>query len=158
MPTKWRSGTPEIHRRRGASDYTDGYGVEFGSDAMVHKVLLKRRPPAATNEAKSDHRQPHRGQSLLAILREAYDSKPWSPSHPTTPTRPSRAHHEALETPGRVEEIKRLAALWQVDVARGQEALDEKSRSSSGRRPLLAGTGKRGRPPRLDFFLMHMLK
>ncbi|TFY69556.1 hypothetical protein EVJ58_g339 [Rhodofomes roseus] len=131
-----------------------GYGVEFGSDAMVAQGLAQTavhqpfvpdifdlNTPKGTNEATSSassgHRQPYRGQSLLAILREAYDSKTMEPVMPYAPDAPLR---------------------WQVDTSRGQEALDEKVEELLWATTLLlAGSGKHGRPPRLDFFLMHML-
>ncbi|KAH9841517.1 uncharacterized protein C8Q71DRAFT_700804 [Rhodofomes roseus] len=153
-----------------------GYGVEFGSDAMVAQGLAQTavhqpfvpdifdlNTPKGTNEATSSassgHRQPYRGRSLLAILREAYDSKTMEPVMPYDPDAPLRVRiQDALKTPGRVGEIKRFAAQWQVDTSRGQEALDEKVEELLWATTLLlAGSGKHGRPPRLDFFLMHML-
>ncbi|KZT73831.1 hypothetical protein DAEQUDRAFT_356373 [Daedalea quercina L-15889] len=155
-----------------------GYGVEFGSDAMVaqglaqtavHKPFVpeifdfntpKPQPiKKAPREASSGHRQPYRGQSLLAILREVYDSKVMEPVLPYDPDKPLRVRiQDALQTPGRIDEIRRLAAQWQVDVGRGQAALDEKVEELLWATTLLlAGTGKWGRAPRLDFFLMHML-
>ncbi|CAL1713313.1 unnamed protein product [Somion occarium] len=56
------------------------------------------------------------------------------------------------------EEIQRLSALWKVDITRGQRELDEKVEELLWLTTLLfAGSGRRGRKPRLDFFLMHML-
>lgn len=113
----------------------------------------------ASGEASSGHRHPFRGKALLAILREAYQSKAMEPVMPYDPDAPLRVRIEdALKTPGRIDAIKRLAAQWQVDTSRGQAALDEKVEELLWATTLLlAGTGKPGRPPRLDFFLMHML-
>ena len=59
---------------------------------------------------------------------------------------------------GRPAEIRRLSALWQIDISRGQAELDDKVEEILWTATLLlAGSGKRGRKPRLDFFLMHML-
>lgn len=113
----------------------------------------------ASGEASSGHRHPFRGKALLTILRDAYESKTMEPVMPYDPDAPLRVRiQDALKTPGRVDEIKRLAAQWQVDTGRGQEALDEKVEELLWATTLLlAGTGKRGQPARLDFFLMHML-
>ena len=113
----------------------------------------------ASGEAILKHRYPSRGKTLLAILRDAYDSEALEPVMPYAPDAPLRVRiRDALKTPGRVDEIKRLAAQWQVDTSRGQEGFDEKVEELLWATTLLlAGTGRRGRPPRLDFFLMHML-
>ena len=59
---------------------------------------------------------------------------------------------------GRPAEIRRLSALWQIDISRGQAELDDKVEEILWTATLLlAVSGKRGRKPRLDFFLMHML-
>ena len=60
------------------------------------------------------------------------------------------------------EEIRRLAALWQIDDTSDpvytQTALDEKVEELIWTVTLLLiGSGRRGRKPRLDFFLMHLL-
>ena len=64
-------------------------------------------------------------------------------------------------TNGRPEEIRRLASLWQIDTSdptRTQAALDEKAEELIWTMTLLlVGSGRRGRKPRLDFFLMHLL-
>ena len=59
---------------------------------------------------------------------------------------------------GRPAEIVRLSNLWEINAARGQKELDERVEELFWLATLLlAGSGKPGRKPRLDFFLMHIL-
>lgn len=105
-----------------------------------------------------DHRQPSKGHSLLSILRAAYDSEILHPVMPYDPDALLSKRTNDARKDGRPEEIKRLAALWQVDISRGQEELDEKVEELLWLTTfLMAGSGKAGRKPRLDFFLMHGL-
>ncbi|RPD62419.1 hypothetical protein L226DRAFT_611012 [Lentinus tigrinus ALCF2SS1-7] len=153
-----------------------GYGAEFGSDAMVAQALaqtavhsafwpeifdLEKPPPSLdtmTHSANAAHRHPSKGHSLLSILRQAYDSDIMKPVMPYDPDALLSARFKAACTDGRPAEIRRLSALWEIDVSRGQAELDEKVEELLWTATLLlAGTGKRGRKPRLDFFLMHML-
>jgi len=104
------------------------------------------------------HRQPSKGHSLLSIFREVYDSDILHPVMPYDPDALLTKRREDALKDGRPEEILRLCNLWQVDVSRGQEELDEKVEELVFLvTMLLAGSGKSGRKPRLDFFIMHML-
>ncbi|CCM01887.1 uncharacterized protein FIBRA_03958 [Fibroporia radiculosa] len=154
-----------------------GYGVEFGSIAMVAQGLAqtaihspfvpelfdlnsgKYVNDATTETAGSPRRQPARGSSLLAILREAYDSPIMVPVMPYDPNAFLRVRiASVLADPMRLAEIRRLAAKWCIDVRRGQQELDDKVEELLWLTTLLlASTGKRDKSPRLDFFLMHML-
>ena len=124
--------------------------------------LGKEPPLLATLNYKSENaasRQPHKGHSLLSILRQAYDSDVMKPVMPYDSDALLSARFKAALADGtRGAEIRRLSALWQVDIARGQAELDEKVEELFWATTLLlVGSGKRGRVPRLDFFLMHML-
>ncbi|PCH40152.1 hypothetical protein WOLCODRAFT_136691 [Wolfiporia cocos MD-104 SS10] len=154
-----------------------GYGVEFGSSAMVAQALAQTavhspfapeifdltpqdEPQQKPSQADDNtHRQPPRGRSLLAILREAYDSSVMAPVMPYDPNALLSARiRDARAKPGLADEIQRLSAQWQVDARGGQAELDAKIEELLWATTLLlAGTGRRGRAPRLDFFLMHML-
>ncbi|KAI0632164.1 P-loop containing nucleoside triphosphate hydrolase protein [Trametes polyzona] len=154
-----------------------GYAVEFGSDAMVAQALaqtavhdafqpalfdLEKGPPPleslAYKQAEPTHRQPSKGQSLLSILRQAHDSDVMKPVMPYDPDALLSKRFRTAMTDGRPEEIRRLSALWQIDTTRGQAELDEKVEELLWAATLLlVGSGKRGRKPRLDFFLMHIL-
>jgi len=59
---------------------------------------------------------------------------------------------------GRPEELGRLAALWTIDASLGDAEFDARAEEVLWVVTLLtASTGKHGRAPRLDFFLMHLL-
>ncbi|KAI8969608.1 hypothetical protein BD414DRAFT_502853 [Trametes punicea] len=154
-----------------------GYAIEFGSDAMVAQALAQTAvhmpfrpelfdlsnappPPRALSYHSTDptHRQPSKGHSLLSILRQAYDSEIMRPVMPYDPNALLSARFRAACTDGRPEEIRRLSTLWQIDTTRGQAELDEKVEELLWTATLLlVGSGRRGRKPRLDFFLMHIL-
>ncbi|KAI0822325.1 hypothetical protein BC628DRAFT_1327511 [Trametes gibbosa] len=154
-----------------------GYAVEFGSDAMVAQALAQTavhdafRPELfeltgtpleletlSYASAEPTHRQPSKGHSLLSILSQAYDSEVMKPVMPYDPDALLSARLRAACADGRPEEIRRLSALWQIDTARGQAELDDKTEELFWTTTLLlVGSGRRGRKPRLDFFLMHML-
>ncbi|TFK84112.1 hypothetical protein K466DRAFT_589194 [Polyporus arcularius HHB13444] len=81
-----------------------------------------------------------------------------TPVMPYDPEALLSARFKAACADGRPAEIRRLSALWQIDVYGGQAELDDKVEELLWTATLLlAGTGKRGRKPRLDFFLMHMV-
>ena len=108
--------------------------------------------------ADSGHRQPSTGRSLLSILREAYDSPAMKPVMPYDPDALLSKRIRDVLQDGRPEEIKRLSSLWKVDISKGQKELDAKVEELLWLTTLLlAGSGRQGRKPRLDFFLMHLL-
>ncbi len=123
---------------------------------------MNEPPPLKTLDYKSGkaaQRQPHKGHSLLSILRQAYDSDIMKPVMPYDPNALLSARFKSTLGDGiRGPEIRRLSALWQIDTARGQTEFDEKIEELLWTTTLLlVGSGKPGRAPRLDFFLMHML-
>ena len=81
--------------------------------------------------------------------------------HPVMPYDPDALVRDRLVAAlkdGRPEEVLRLSKLWHINPARGQQELDERVEELFWLATLLlAGTGKPGRKPRLDFFLMHIL-
>lgn len=104
---------------------------------------------------QQQERQPSQGHSLLAILRETYNSEIM---HPVMPYDPdaflSKRFKDALEDGKRAPEIIRLSNLWVVDPAEIDSKIEELIWAAT---LLLASSGKSGRKPRLDFFLMHIL-
>lgn len=59
---------------------------------------------------------------------------------------------------GRAEEIRRISSLWTIDTSLGDAEFDARAEELVWLATLLtAATGKHGRKPRLDFFLMHLL-
>ncbi|KAH7891027.1 hypothetical protein F5I97DRAFT_1934109 [Phlebopus sp. FC_14] len=146
-----------------------GYGAEFGSDAMVAQGLAQTSvhdPFApelfnfATPGAASDEASSIKGRPLLHILRDVYASEILRPVMPYDPNALLSARREALMKNGRPEEISRLCAYWWNggSLAEQAAALGHKIEEMFWVCTLLlSGTGKRGRKPRLDFFLMHAL-
>jgi hypothetical protein len=95
--------------------------------------------------------------SLLQILRQVYDSSILKPVMPYDPDALLSARIRDAREGGRLEEIKRLCTSWfsQLD---DEEHLATKVEELFWVSTLLfAGTGKPGRKPRLDFFLLHVL-
>ena len=94
---------------------------------------------------------------LLSIVRKMYDSDILCPVMPYDPDALlSKRMRDAL-TNGRPEEIRRLSSLFSVnatDSAEVQKRIEEVIWTAT---LLTFATGKHGREPRLDFFLMHVL-
>jgi hypothetical protein len=96
---------------------------------------------------------------LLEIIRMVYDSPVLKPVMPYKPNALNSTRVQEALCDGRPEEIRRLAALWwpapgstsSVDLTLKIQELMWLATL------LLVGTSKPGRPPRLDFFLMHIL-
>lgn len=121
---------------------------------------LGAQPTDHVNQATTSdgHRQPSRGLSLLEIFRQVYDSPILKPVMPYDPDALLSKRREDALKDGRPEEIARLASHWVVDTTKGQAGLDEKVEELLWVTTLLlVATGKKGRKPRLDFFLMHLL-
>lgn len=148
--------------------YTASPFLSALAQAAVHSAFrpelfeLEKAPaplePLSYTDRSPSLRQPSKGHSLLSILRQAYDSAIMTPVMPYDPDALLSARFRDACTDGRPEEIRRLSSLWQVDIVRGQVELDDKVEELFWTATLLlAGSGKRGRKPRLDFFLMHIL-
>ncbi|KAI0648046.1 hypothetical protein C8Q79DRAFT_905924 [Trametes meyenii] len=153
-----------------------GYAAEFGSDAMVAQALaqaavhkafqpelfdftsLPQLEKAEYKAREPNHRQPFKGHSLLSIIRQAYDSEIMTPVLPYDPNALLSARFRAACTEERRAEIRRLSVLYHVDTSHGQPEFDYKVEELIWTTTLLlVGSGRRGRKPRLDFFLMHFL-
>ncbi|TFY61173.1 hypothetical protein EVG20_g7157 [Dentipellis fragilis] len=162
-----------------------GYAFEFNSDAMVaqalaqaaihdafHPDLFPWNVPYDIPETQTPNSNGHvtepapnvpprlhaRGETILSILRQMYDSEILTPVLPYDPNALlSQRRRDAL-TPARTAEIRRLAALWSYMPDLTPTELAERTEELFFVTTLLfAGTGRAGRKPRLDFFLMHML-
>lgn len=113
---------------------------------------------ASSTAASDGRRQPARGLSLLEVFRQVYDSPILKPVMPYDPDGLLSKRRIEASKDGRPEEIARIASQWEVDTSKGQDGLDEKVEELVWLATLLlVGTGKKGRKPRLDFFLMHIL-
>ena len=87
-----------------------------------------------------------------------YDSPILRPVMPYDPNAFISKRSADARKDGRPQEILRLSRLWYIDSSRGQAELDEKVEELMWLGTLLmAGTGRPGCNPRLDFFMMHMI-
>ncbi|KAI0060638.1 hypothetical protein BV25DRAFT_1887832 [Artomyces pyxidatus] len=148
-----------------------GYATEFGSDAMVAQALAQTAVHEPINpEIFIWNSTPHDNDSnikvsssnplsLFGVLQEAYASSIMKPVMPYDPNALIRKRTADTLTPARIVEIRRLTTLWGCTPAALTPAtIAEKTRDVLfAATTLFAGTGKRGRAPRLDFFLMHVL-
>ncbi|KIJ21190.1 hypothetical protein PAXINDRAFT_6963 [Paxillus involutus ATCC 200175] len=156
-----------------------GYGAEFGSDAMVAQALAQAAvhlpvipellydfagPGSAEDlldaSVRDQKSKASAGRPLLHILRDVYDSEILHPAMPYDPDARGDALREALMKDCRPEEMRRLCATWWGGKSPEEEAagLEHKIEELFWTTTLLlSGSGKRGRKPRLDFFLMHAL-
>jgi hypothetical protein len=100
-----------------------------------------------------------RGKPLLHVLRELYDSDALKPV-PYDPNKDVSQYRADTMKDGRPGEIRKLCATWWSGASTESRAssLDAKVEELFWATTLLlCGTGKRGRKPRLDFVLMHVL-
>jgi len=130
---------------------------------MVTPTTQNGSKPASVNKVAVSHqnvepRLPARGHSLLAVLREAYNSEAMTPVLPYDPNALLSKRRVDAMTPARISEIRRLTAMWHCVSDLSPAELEIKAEEIPFLATLLfVGTGKRGRRPRLDFFLMHLL-
>ncbi|KIJ65366.1 hypothetical protein HYDPIDRAFT_27384 [Hydnomerulius pinastri MD-312] len=139
------------------------------AQASIHSPLIPElfdfaAPGAAGDLLKTSARNVKgavsEGKPLLHILRDIYDSEILKPVMPYDPDALLTARREALMKDGRPEEMRRLCATWWSSKAPEEEVLGLKEKVEElfwVTALLLTGSGKRGRKPRLDFFLMHAL-
>jgi len=110
------------------------------------------------NASEGIHRQPSRGPSVLEILREAYQSPVLEPVMPYDPKALIYERLKAVMADGRPQEIRRICSQYYIDESLGDAELDAKLEECVWVATLLMfATGKEGRKPRLDFFLMHLV-
>ena len=94
----------------------------------------------------------------MELIRQIYESPILKPVMPYDPNALiSKRLKDALKE-GREEEIKRICSQLYIAEHRGDAEFEEKVEEFIWSSTLLLfGTGKEGRKPRLDFFLMHLL-
>lgn len=96
-------------------------------------------------------------ETTLEILRKVYDSTMLRHVMPYKPSALVRERAHDVCQDGRPAEVVKLVSSWKIDASGGQEEFDHKVQELFWLTTLVfAGTGKVGRKPRLDFFLMHM--
>ena len=87
-----------------------------------------------------------------------YNSETLHPVMPYDPNALLRKRFEDALKDGRPEAIRELACKWSIDANISDAELDSRVEQAMWAATLvLAGTGKPGRKPRIDFFLMHLL-
>ncbi|KAJ7464151.1 hypothetical protein FB451DRAFT_1403516 [Mycena latifolia] len=144
-----------------------GFGAELGQDCVVASGLAMGAvtSPAATQpildspSGLPELGPPTKGVTLLALLREVYDSPILKPILPYDPNALLMARFRALfADPARGAELARIYNKWSVSPLLTDAEFDAAAQECLWQAALLlAATGKPNRAPRLDFFLMHVL-
>jgi hypothetical protein len=98
-------------------------------------------------------------QPLFELFRAMYESEvmaPVMPYHKEMPLDVQRLQEAFGPGSKRIAELRRICALWGVSDEPTQGEVDERIRELFfANTLLLAGSGRAGRAPRVDFFLMH---
>ncbi|KAF9058210.1 hypothetical protein BJ165DRAFT_1540460 [Panaeolus papilionaceus] len=138
-----------------------GYGVEFGNDELVVTGMAQaamHKP--TTHELMQCARTgpaPGQGIHLLEVLRQAYDSPILKPA-PYDPDKLFNTRLTDALANGGTAEIQRLVSLFHITNTPTSEELTKSIEEIIWVGTLLMfGSSKRGRKPRLDFFLMHIV-
>ncbi|KAF5371285.1 hypothetical protein D9758_004168 [Tetrapyrgos nigripes] len=149
-----------------------GYGLEFGDDTLVatglaqtaihvplsSELFMFENSSQAVKNDVSRKRTPSRGLSMLEILRQVYDSPVLKPVMPYDNNALMSARIKDVLKDGRPEEIRRICSQFYVDESVGDAEMKVKVEEFMWTATLLLfSTGKEGRKPRLDFFLMHLV-
>jgi len=103
-----------------------------------------------------DKNPPSKSITFLELLRKVYDSDILHPPMPYDPLATARIKNAIAD--GRGEELVKLCALYHISDNITDAEVAQKTEECIWVATLLfAATGKKGRKPRLDFFLMHLL-
>ncbi|KAJ7739259.1 hypothetical protein DFH07DRAFT_752245 [Mycena maculata] len=148
-----------------------GFGAELGQDFMIAQGLAMgavTSPNGINPVLDQPSNLPEivpttKGVTLLALLREVYDSpvlKPYLPYDPNALL--STRARKIAENPEYSATLRRIYAKWSIDTTLTGAAADAEFASKVEEclwqaTLLLAATGRPNRAPRLDFFLMHVL-
>jgi hypothetical protein len=135
-----------------------GYGAEFGNDTLIATGLAQaamHTPRAIFHVEKC---VPPKSITLLELLREVYDSDALKPPMPYDPNALISARMKNAIANGGTEEIERICAKYNISDTTTDTDIAQKTEEIIWVATLLTfATGKKGRKPRLDFFLMHLL-
>ena len=105
-----------------------------------------------------DKNPPSQTVTLLELLRKVYDSEILHPPMPYDPDAFIIARMQNAIADGRGEELIKLRALYHISDSITDAEIVQKTEECIWVATLLtAATGKKGRKPRIDFFLMHLL-
>ncbi|KAJ7214072.1 hypothetical protein GGX14DRAFT_618266 [Mycena pura] len=134
-----------------------GFGIEFGQDFMVAQGLAQAAvsSPEGASVMGTASGMPEIKSgpptTLLALLRELYDNPGLKPV-PYEPEGVAR-----VLDPGRSAAVRDIYAKWTFDLRDEADFANKIDECMWQATLLLGATGKAGRPPRMDFFLMHFL-
>ncbi|KAJ3736201.1 hypothetical protein DFJ43DRAFT_1036523 [Lentinula guzmanii] len=137
-----------------------GYGLEFGNDALVSTGLAMTAVHTSLSPELFDFENPNpsAGLSVLEILELLYKSPTLQPPLPYDPNALFNARLKATVKDGKADEIRELCSKFHVDESLGNAEMMSKIEELIWTSVLLMfATGKPGRKPRLDFFLMHLV-
>ncbi|KAJ7476296.1 hypothetical protein B0H11DRAFT_1727341 [Mycena galericulata] len=148
-----------------------GLGAEFGNNFMFAQGLaLCAVTESEMTEGVLDQpsnipelKETTKGVTLLALLREVYDSDILKPILPDNPnTAPMDRFRKYTQNPERMAELRRIYAKWSIDTTLTGAAADKEFASKIEEclwqaTLILAATGRPNHAPRMDFFLMHVL-
>ncbi|KAJ7636509.1 hypothetical protein FB45DRAFT_828755 [Roridomyces roridus] len=147
-----------------------GFGVEFGQDFMIAQGLAMgavTEPSFVGPMLDSPSNlpilsdAPTKGVTLLALLREVYDSDLFKPSLPYEPNAfISHRVRQVAENPDRLPALRKIYAKWSIDTTAPASSPEWDTRIGEcfvQSTLLLAATSRPNRAPRMDFFLMHLL-
>ncbi|KAI3595169.1 hypothetical protein WG66_009401 [Moniliophthora roreri] len=139
-----------------------GYGLEFENDLLVATGLAQTAVtnPRSTvifeykpNSSTIPNGKPTGGPSVLELLREVYESPKLKPPPYDSSALISTRLENALRDGG-AEEVQRISSKLQISESEINSKIEEYIWTVT---LLLFATGKEGRKPRLDFFLMHLV-
>ncbi|THH03501.1 hypothetical protein EW145_g6208 [Phellinidium pouzarii] len=129
--------------------------LELSVGRLAETAVTKPIPSSLYDDSVE---APTNGLSLLSIMRKMYDSETLKPIMPYQPDALLSTRMKEALTDARAEEICKLAAQWHVNASLSPSELDTRVEEVFWLATLLmAATGKPGRKPRLDFFLMHIV-
>ncbi|KDR77998.1 hypothetical protein GALMADRAFT_155027 [Galerina marginata CBS 339.88] len=137
-----------------------GYGAEFGNDTIIATGLAQAavHAPLQGTVFNVEIFAPPQTVTLLELLREVYDSEILRPPVPYQPKAFINARMKNALANGGAKEIERICAKYYVDDAITDTEISQKTEECIWLATLLTfATGKKGRKPRLDFLLMHLL-
>ncbi|PPQ89262.1 hypothetical protein CVT25_001346 [Psilocybe cyanescens] len=134
------------------------YGAEFGNDTLVVTGLAQAAVHRAGTVLTGKTSTPSQSVTLFELLREVYDSEALKPALPYDPNAFINARLQRVVENGGAEEIRRICARYHISDDITDIELAKKTEEVIWVSTLLTfGTGRKGRKPRLDFFLMHIL-
>ncbi|KAF8970474.1 hypothetical protein BDZ97DRAFT_1754058 [Flammula alnicola] len=134
-----------------------GYGAEFGNDTLIATGLAQAAVHGTPSKFHINKSPPSQSITLLELLAEIYASDVLKPV-PYDPQPFISTRVKSVLDNGGAEEIERLCAQFHISDTITDAEIAQKTEELIWTAVLLTfGTGRKGRKPRIDFFLMHIL-